>query len=70
MGLSHCRPGRDRSVHPCLRVRICNVKLRSSSPPGSVNGSLSCQKEFLGLKSEEGNRVTLTSRRPLPVLAD
>ena len=30
------------------------MKLRSSSPPGSVKGSLSCQKEFLSLKSEEG----------------
>jgi len=30
MGLSQCRPGRDRSVHPACRVRVCNVKLRPS----------------------------------------
>jgi hypothetical protein len=34
MGLSQCRPGRDRSVHPACRVRVCNVKLRPSSTLG------------------------------------
>jgi hypothetical protein len=48
MGLSHCRPGSDRSVHLACGVRVYNVKLRSSAP-GIVNGSLSFQKELLGL---------------------
>jgi hypothetical protein len=30
MGLSQCRPGSDRSVHPACRVRVCKVKLRPS----------------------------------------
>ena len=30
MGLSQCRLGRDRSVLPACRVRVCNVKLRPS----------------------------------------
>jgi len=51
MGLSQCRPGRNRSVHRACRVRVYTVKLRSSSTPDIVNGSLSFQKELLGLMS-------------------
>ena len=48
MGLSQCRPGRDRSVHPACRVRVCNVNLRPSSAPCITNDSRSFQKELLG----------------------
>ncbi len=54
MGLSQCRPGRNRSVHRACRVRVYTVKLRSSSTPDIVSGSLSFQKELLGVKSAPG----------------
>lgn len=54
MGLSQCRPGRDRSVHPARRVRVCNVKLRPSSAPCIANDSRSFQKELLGPEVRNG----------------
>ena len=55
MGLSQCRPGRDRSVHPACRVRVCNVKLRPSSAPGIAIDSRSFQKELLGPEVRNGS---------------
>ena len=55
MGLSQCRPGRDRSVHPACRVRVCNVKLRPSSAPGLAIDSRSFQKELLGPEVRNGS---------------
>jgi hypothetical protein len=48
MGLSHCRPGSDRSVHLACGVRVYNVKLRSSSVPGIVTPAAQMKK--LGLR--------------------
>ena len=53
MGLSECRPGRDRSVHLACRVRVCNVKLRPSSA-GIAIDSRSFQKELLGPEVRNG----------------
>jgi hypothetical protein len=55
MRLSQCGPGRDRSVHPAYRVRVCNAKLRPSSAPGIANDSPSFQKELLGPEVRNGS---------------
>jgi hypothetical protein len=68
MGLSHCRPGSDRSVHLACGVRVYNVKLRSSSAPGIVNGSLSFQKELLGLKGGMGQTRSWNDGRRMTTL--
>jgi hypothetical protein len=54
MGLSQCRPGRDRSVHPACRVRVCKVRLRPSSAPGIAIDSRSFRKELLGPEVRNG----------------
>src|SRR5947209_2847840 len=50
MGLSHCQPGRNHSVHSACGVRAYNVKLGSSSGPASEN----LHELSLSLKQETG----------------